>query len=62
MRDLPFVLQTARRPEMPCPGTGIDVPTSEDPLPATIAIDAIRLEPELTKRKTAVKGDMLDGN
>jgi len=63
MSDLPFVLQTAELSMVVGVAPSNDLPTSEDPLPAAITIDASEHALDLSpKRKTAVKGDTLDGN
>jgi hypothetical protein len=62
MSDLPFVLQTAQLSAVVGVAPSSDLPTSEDPLPAAITIDASEYALDLSKRKMAVKGETADVN
>jgi len=62
MNDLPFVLQRGQLSAVVGAGLGRDVPTSEDPLPATVSIDATGYASERMTRKTAVAPETTDDN
>jgi hypothetical protein len=62
MSDLPFVLQRSQLSAVVGVASSSDLPASEDPLPPAITIDASEYALGLSKRKTAVKGETLDGN